>query len=161
MGTVAAFYVSELSHAKYRPAFSGLLMLYASLGILIVSVLQIFFTWQQTALFCCIFFTIILVLCIYYLPESPVWLAKFRSDLVGAKRTLRSLISNDEVSKWSSSKKYENVYALFATGCNQNCKLVSCLGHLGKLCICSAFMLRETKMSQGCDKWWEEISVFI
>lgn len=100
MGIVAAFYVSELSHAKYRAAFSGFLMLYASVGIVVISILQIFFTWQQTALICCIFFTILLILCIFYLPESPVWLAKFRSDLDGAKRTLRFLISDDEVSEW-------------------------------------------------------------
>ncbi|KAM7248967.1 hypothetical protein ACFE04_008306 [Oxalis oulophora] len=110
MGIVAAFYVSELSHTKYRAAFSGFLMLYASVGIVVISILQIFFTWQQTALICCIFFTILLILCIFYLPESPIWLAKFRSDLDGAKRTLRFLISNDEPSD------YKSVYADMSEG---------------------------------------------
>lgn len=99
LATVSAFYVSELSHAKYRAAFSGFITIHSSVGILVVSVLQVFFTWQQTALICGLFFTSIFVLCFYYLPESPVWLANFQSDLEGAKRTLRSLISNDKVSK--------------------------------------------------------------
>lgn len=90
-------YVSEVSHKQYRSIFLSLLGFYFSLGILLTTVLQAFLTWRQSALFNFAFFIVTSFLVAIFTPESPLWLANFRSDWKGAKRSLRRLIANDQV----------------------------------------------------------------
>lgn len=90
-------YVSEISHKKYRPVLLSFVTIYFSFGILLTTILKFVFTWRQTALVYAIFFTFVAIFIAYLTPESPLWLACFRGDYEGAKRSLRKLNTNPTV----------------------------------------------------------------
>lgn len=97
LATANLVYVSETTHKKYRPLFLSLLGIHFSFGILLTTVLKLFMTWKESAIFFAVFFSTVTLLVWFFTPESPVWLANFRSDFDGAKKSLKKLIANSEV----------------------------------------------------------------
>ncbi len=101
--TTNLVYVAEISNKKYRPILLSLLSVYFSFGILLLSLTNCYFVeWQNMALFNTLLFAIFLALLVSFTPESPVWLASFRSDLNEAKNSLRKLNPNQKVRKQGS-----------------------------------------------------------
>lgn len=83
--TVGLIYVSELSHPQIRPMLLCLNSVFVSLGILITCCLTVLLDWHKMAMFflaleCCIFFAL------FFVPESPYWLACFGSGMLDEKR---------------------------------------------------------------------------
>ncbi|XP_014475961.1 PREDICTED: facilitated trehalose transporter Tret1 isoform X4 [Dinoponera quadriceps] len=86
LSTVGVIYVSELSHPQIRPMLLCLNSVFVSLGILITCCLAISLDWHKMAIVflaleCCIFFAL------FFLPESPYWLACFGNGMLDEKRT--------------------------------------------------------------------------
>lgn len=83
--TVGLIYISELSNPKIRPMLLCLNSVYVSLGILITCCLAALVDLRKmTIIFlileCCVFFAL------FFVPESPYWLACFRNGMSNDKR---------------------------------------------------------------------------
>lgn len=83
MTTVGIVYVSEISHASYKQLLLSLNSVFFSGGVLLSTTL-IYLPWYVVN-FTFIAFTVVnAVLIAVYMPESPVWLLKFKgSEYVG------------------------------------------------------------------------------
>lgn len=77
--TVSLIYMSEISHPKLRPMLLGLNSVFVALGILLTSLLGQFFNWHTIA---AIFIGLIAFsfVTIFFIPESPYWLAIFQQN---------------------------------------------------------------------------------
>lgn len=83
--TTSLIYISELSHPQIRPMLLCLNSVFVSLGILITCCLAVLLDWHKMAIVflaleCCIFFAL------FFVPESPYWLACFGSGMLDEKR---------------------------------------------------------------------------
>lgn len=99
MSTVSIVYVSEISHSSYRQIllslnsvfFSGGILTATSLANLDLNVANSAFIWLTIAN---------IVLIIIFLPESPIWLLKFKSskNVDKAKAAMKKIYpKNDQV----------------------------------------------------------------
>lgn len=98
LSTLSIIYVSEIADPSLRPALLCLNSVYVSLGILLTSVLGLFFEWRRIAQ---IFggLTVLSAILLQLLPESPRWLRTFRAtDVQRQQRAVRWLYRRDEVS---------------------------------------------------------------
>lgn len=99
LSTVAIIYVSEVADPSLRPALLGLNSVYVSLGILVTSVLGLFFEWRRISQ---IFagMTVLSAVLLMLMPESPRWLRTFRvADVQRQQRAMRWLYRTEEVSE--------------------------------------------------------------
>lgn len=74
---VGNIYVSEISHPSIRPVLLCFNSIFVSLGILLTCIFGTLFDWQTVGLLFC-GFSAINCLLLFFIPESPRWLATFR-----------------------------------------------------------------------------------
>jgi len=88
-GGPSANFVAEISHSSVRGRLTGLVDLFRQLGFLFVYVIgSSGLTWRETCIVCGIVTTIIPFGALWFLPNSPRWLAtKSRND--EARRSLK------------------------------------------------------------------------
>lgn len=91
-------YLSEITHSQYRQLFLSLTSVFFTLGIFIISVLNVLMTYKNSGLCLTVCFIILIILTAFIVPESPHWLAVIKLDLNSAKRNLKLLNPNDTVS---------------------------------------------------------------
>ncbi|XP_023707918.1 sugar transporter ERD6-like 7 isoform X2 [Cryptotermes secundus] len=103
LSTVALVYVSEVSNPKIRPMLLCLNSVFVSFGILLTCVLAQWFFWRGMA----IWFGVLAAmsfLALWFLPESPHWLATYREEEGGSiEAAVRWLNRHPQV----SSKCYD------------------------------------------------------
>lgn len=83
LSTVALVYVSEVSNPKIRPMLLCLNSVYVSFGILLTCILAQWFLWRGMA----VWFGALAALsflALWFLPESPHWLATYREKEGGS-----------------------------------------------------------------------------
>lgn len=80
MTSMVVVYVSEISHSSYRQVLLSLNSVFFSVGVLFATTVGLIFQWQMVNMIFFIFTAVTTVLLVTFLPESPVWLAKFRTD---------------------------------------------------------------------------------
>ncbi|XP_025410402.1 facilitated trehalose transporter Tret1-like isoform X2 [Sipha flava] len=99
MTSMVIIYVSEIAHASYRQVLLSLNSVFFSVGVLFATTVGSFFKWQMVNMIFLIFTAVITVLLVIFLPESPIWLAKFRASRVyEAKNSLKRIYPiNDQV----------------------------------------------------------------
>lgn len=72
--------MSEISHPKLRPMLLGLNSVFVAFGILLTSFLGQFFNWHTIAAIFCGLIVFSFVLTLFFIPESPYWLAVFQQN---------------------------------------------------------------------------------
>lgn len=99
MTSMAVVYVSEITHSSYKQVLLSLNSVFFSLGILFATTVGSLFQWPTVNMIFFIFTAIMTVLSAIFLPESPVWLTKFRVDRAyEAKSSLKRIYpKNDKV----------------------------------------------------------------
>lgn len=97
---MVVIYVSEIAHASYRQVLLSLNSVFFSVGVLFATTVGSLFKWQLVNIIFLIFTAVITVLLVVFLPESPIWLAKFRASRVyEARSSLKRIYPiNDQVS---------------------------------------------------------------
>ncbi|XP_026822942.1 sugar transporter ERD6-like 7 [Rhopalosiphum maidis] len=80
MTSMVVVYVSEIAHSSYRQVLLSLNSVFFSVGVLFATSVGSLFHWQTVNVIFFLFTAITTVLLVIFLPESPVWLAKFRTD---------------------------------------------------------------------------------
>lgn len=96
MTTVGIVYISEISHTSYKQILLSLNSVFFSGGVLIATCLTRL-DWNIIN-FIFIALTIInMILIVLYLPESPVWILKFKnSEYIGkAKAAVKQIYPNN------------------------------------------------------------------
>lgn len=96
LSSVIIVYTAEISHPRWRAVFLCFNSIFFTFGILITSCLGAFFSWYTMAIVFLILncFTFC---CLFYIPESPIWLLHFGSykslheRLKKAKEILKTL----------------------------------------------------------------------
>lgn len=66
-------YITETSPTVYRPLFLALVLVVTGMGMLTISVLAIFYTWQTLSQMFCLMSLACAVL-LFAVPEPPIWL---------------------------------------------------------------------------------------
>lgn len=96
---MVVIYVSEIAHASYRQVLLSLNSVFFSVGVLFATTVGSLFKWQMVNIIFLIFTTVTTVLLVVILPESPIWLAKFRASRVyEARSSLKRIYPiNDQV----------------------------------------------------------------
>ncbi|CAH1736010.1 unnamed protein product [Aphis gossypii] len=96
MTTVGLVYVSEISHSSYKQILLSLNSVFFSGGILISTCLADL-EWKVINFSFVIFTIVNMVLIIIYLPESPIWILKFKSSehIDKAKKAVKQIYPND------------------------------------------------------------------
>ncbi|KAL4089822.1 hypothetical protein QTP88_024783 [Uroleucon formosanum] len=99
MTSMVVVYVSEIAHSSHRQILLSLNSVFFSIGVLFATTVGSLFQWQTVNVIFFIFTALTTVLLAVFLPESPVWLAKFRSDRTyDARNSLRRIYpKNDQV----------------------------------------------------------------
>jgi len=92
-------YVSEIAHYSHRKVLLSLNSVFFSVGVLFATTVGSMFQWQTVNVIFFIFTAITTVLLVIFLPESPVWLVKFRADQTfNARSSMRRIYpKNDQV----------------------------------------------------------------
>lgn len=95
--TVSLIYVSEIAHPKLRPMLLSFNSVFVSFGILLTSLLGLFFDWRSIAvIYACL--TILSFLLLLFVPESPYWLIAFkRNRTEEAETALRWIYKSNKV----------------------------------------------------------------
>ncbi|RZB45726.1 Sugar tr and/or MFS 1 domain containing protein [Asbolus verrucosus] len=75
LGPPTGVYMSETSEPKYRGFLLAAISFAIALGLFLSHLIGTYMTWQDTALTCCSF-PIICIILMFFVPESPTWLAK-------------------------------------------------------------------------------------
>ncbi|CAH2061115.1 unnamed protein product, partial [Iphiclides podalirius] len=73
LGPVGPVYIGETSEPKFRGIFLAAVSLAIAVGIFVAHLIGTFLTWQWTAVICCLF-PVLSVLLLCAVPESPTWL---------------------------------------------------------------------------------------
>ncbi|XP_025199124.1 facilitated trehalose transporter Tret1-like [Melanaphis sacchari] len=96
MTTVGLVYVSEISHPSYKQVLLSLNSVFFSGGILLSTCLADL-EWKVINLSFVIFTIVNMALIIIYLPESPIWILKFKSSehVDKAKMAVKHIYPND------------------------------------------------------------------
>lgn len=84
---VAPMYVSEIAETSVRGALGAFFQLFLTVGILFIYVAGAIVGWVELSVMCAIF-PIILIIAMYFIPESPTYLVKTVSSLKIIDRTL-------------------------------------------------------------------------
>ncbi|XP_072945856.1 facilitated trehalose transporter Tret1-2 homolog [Epargyreus clarus] len=84
LGPLSPVYIGETTEPKYRGIFLAGVSLAIAVGILVAHILGTYLTWQWTAVICCIF-PVLGVLLLSLVPESPTWLISKGQIEEGAK----------------------------------------------------------------------------
>lgn len=104
--TVSLIYVSEISHPKLRPMLLGLNSVFVSLGILLVSILGLFFNWNTiAAIFCGM--TVLTYILMYFIPESPYWIIAFQKNRPRCNELTKAL-------RWTYNSDRVNIFPKIA-----------------------------------------------
>ncbi|KAL0268319.1 UNVERIFIED_CONTAM: hypothetical protein PYX00_010311 [Menopon gallinae] len=103
--TAAIVYVSEISHPSLRPMLLSLTSVFVSFGILLTNILGNYLHWRIQALSCAVLALITFIL-IFFIPETPSWLAGFHvqnddsnSRLYLAQKSIKWLYRKAEISE--------------------------------------------------------------
>lgn len=89
---MSVIYVSEIAHSSYRQMLLSLNSVFFSIGMLFATIVGTLFQWQAVNVIFFIFTAITAILLVVVLPESPVWLAKFRVDRISdIKKSMRRI----------------------------------------------------------------------
>lgn len=102
MTSASIIYVSEIAHSSYRQMLLSLNSVFFSIGVLFATTVSSLAQWQAVNVIFFILTAVTVILLVIILPESPVWLAKFRSDRVyEATNSLRRIYPrNDQVCRF-------------------------------------------------------------
>ncbi|XP_013148937.1 PREDICTED: facilitated trehalose transporter Tret1-2 homolog isoform X1 [Papilio polytes] len=73
LGPLGPVYIGETSEPKFRGIFLAGVSLAIAVGILVAHLIGTFISWQWTAVICCLF-PILSVILLSAVPESPTWL---------------------------------------------------------------------------------------
>ncbi|CAK1595655.1 unnamed protein product [Parnassius mnemosyne] len=73
LGPLVPVYIGETSEPKTRGIFLAAVSLAIAVGILVAHIIGTFISWQWTAVICCLF-PILSVILLSAVPESPTWL---------------------------------------------------------------------------------------
>ncbi|XP_050678174.1 facilitated trehalose transporter Tret1-2 homolog isoform X1 [Leptidea sinapis] len=73
LGPLGPVFISETTDPKYRGIFLAGISLAIAVGILVAHVIGTFVHWQWTAMICCVF-PVISIMLLTIIPESPTWL---------------------------------------------------------------------------------------
>ncbi|XP_069699274.1 facilitated trehalose transporter Tret1-2 homolog isoform X2 [Periplaneta americana] len=111
IGPLSPVYIAEISGPAYRGALLATVSLAVSMGILAANLLGTFLSWQLTAAICAVF-PLICYVGIFWVPESPAWLAArgrsseaeeafhwFRGYSTEAETELRELLRKHETGR--------------------------------------------------------------
>ncbi|GJQ81952.1 hypothetical protein Trydic_g20417 [Trypoxylus dichotomus] len=124
LSTVSIVYVSEISHPNFRPMFLSLNSVFVSFGILITCIFGTLFDWRIMALIYCGISAFSFV-ALFFVPETPHWLATFKDDSSGAARSLKWTYPEQEV--------FETQYNLFIESRRQTNSGATCEKQLEQL----------------------------
>uniref|UniRef100_A0A2H8TRH6 Sugar transporter ERD6 n=1 Tax=Melanaphis sacchari TaxID=742174 RepID=A0A2H8TRH6_9HEMI len=92
MTSMVVVYVSEIAHSSYRQVLLSLNSVFFSVGVLFATMVGSLFQWQTVNVIFFIFTAVTTVLLVIFLPESPVWLAKFRTNrMYDARNSMRRI----------------------------------------------------------------------
>lgn len=91
---MALVYVSEVTHPDFRAMMLSLNSVFVSLGILLTCCLGLWFQWRVLAMIFCVLSVMTLV-CLWFVPESPHWLVTFRNENQSAAKSLRWLYKDN------------------------------------------------------------------
>lgn len=80
MTSMVVVYVSEIAHSSHRQVLLSLNSVFFSVGVLFATTVGSLFQWQAVNVIFFIFTAVTTLLLVIFLPESPVWLAKFRTN---------------------------------------------------------------------------------
>ncbi|XP_060872174.1 facilitated trehalose transporter Tret1-like isoform X2 [Metopolophium dirhodum] len=96
MTTVGIVYVSEISHSSYKQILLSLNSVFFSGGILLSTCLADL-DWKVINFSFVVFTVVNMLLIIIYLPESPIWILKFKSSehVDKAKMAVKQIYPND------------------------------------------------------------------
>jgi len=96
MTTVAMVYVSEISHSSYKQILLSLNSVFFSGGVLLSTCLADL-DWNVINFSFVVFTVVNMLLIIIYLPESPIWIQKFKSSehVDKAKLAMKQIYPND------------------------------------------------------------------
>ncbi|CAH1102111.1 unnamed protein product [Psylliodes chrysocephalus] len=94
--TVALIYVSEIAHPKLRSMLLCLNSVFVTFGILLTCLLGLWFPWRTMA-FIFIVMTILLSVCMWFIPESPHWLFIFKEDHQATSEALSWLYGSNNL----------------------------------------------------------------
>ncbi|XP_060851884.1 facilitated trehalose transporter Tret1-like [Rhopalosiphum padi] len=96
MTTVGLVYVSEISHSSYKQILLSLNSVFFSGGVLLSTCL-VDLKWNVINFSFVIFTIVNMALIIIYLPESPIWILKFKSSehINKAKIAVKQIYPND------------------------------------------------------------------
>ncbi|KAF0757671.1 facilitated trehalose transporter Tret1-like isoform X1 [Aphis craccivora] len=96
MTTVGLVYVSEISHSSYKQILLSLNSVFFSGGVLISTCLADL-EWKVINFSFVIFTIVNMALIIIYLPESPIWILKFKSSehIHKANKAVKQIYPND------------------------------------------------------------------
>lgn len=144
MTSMVVVYVSEIAHASHRQVLLSLNSVFFSVGVLFATTVGSLFQWQTVNVIFFIFTAVTTVLLVIFLPESPVWLAKFRSDRTyDARTSLRRIYpKNDQV----FIEELDRLYRDSTTTAD------SPEVHQPLHCIGCEQATKRRKLKQGC--WW-------
>ncbi|XP_022181236.1 facilitated trehalose transporter Tret1-2 homolog isoform X2 [Myzus persicae] len=97
MTTVGMVYVSEISHSSYKQILLSLNSVFFSGGILLSTCLADL-NWNVINFSFVVFTVVNMLLIIIYLPESPIWILKFKSSdyIDEAKMAVKQIYPNDD-----------------------------------------------------------------
>ncbi|KAE9539943.1 hypothetical protein AGLY_005195, partial [Aphis glycines] len=92
MTSMVVVYVSEIAHSSYRQVLLSLNSVFFSVGVLFATTVGSLFQWQAVNVIFFTFTAVTTVLLVIFLPESPAWLAKFRTDrMYDARSSMRRI----------------------------------------------------------------------
>ncbi|XP_060872179.1 uncharacterized protein LOC132946285 isoform X2 [Metopolophium dirhodum] len=144
MTSMVVVYVSEIAHASHRQVLLSLNSVFFSVGVLFATTVGSLFQWQTVNVIFFIFTAVTTVLLVIFLPESPVWLAKFRSDRTyDARTSLRRIYpTNDQVFMEELDRLYRD-----STTTADSLEV-----HQPLHCIGCEQATKRRRLKQGC--WW-------
>lgn len=110
MTSMVVVYVSEIAHSSHRQVLLSLNSVFFSVGVLFATTVGSLFQWQAVNVIFFIFTAVTTLLLVIFLPESPVWLAKFRTNRNhDTRNSMRRIYpKNDQVFAEELDRLYPN-----------------------------------------------------